>query len=151
MNGDYMEKREYQELVKRNTPKENRLKNGLLVFFTGGVIGALSELLLNGYSLWLSIPRKEAGILVIITLVIIASVCTALGFFDTLVTIFKAALIIPITGFAHSLTSAAMDYRKEGLIYGIGSNIFKLAGNVILYGVVAVYLFGLIRLFIIGG
>ena len=57
---------------------------------------------------------------------------------------------IPITGFAHSMTSAALDYRKEGLIYGIGSNIFKLAGSVILYGVVSAWLFGMIRYFIGG-
>ena len=59
-------------------------------------------------------------------------------------------LIIPITGFAHSVQSAALDHKKEGLIYGLGSNIFNLAGSVILYGVLSAYFFGLIR-FLIGG
>ena len=76
---------------------------------------------------------------------------TALGIFDVWVAKLKSALIIPITGFAHSMTSAALEYRKEGLVLGIGSNIFKLAGTVILYGIVSVYIFGLIRLFLIGG
>ena len=71
--------------------------------------------------------------------------------FDICVTKLKSALIIPITGFAHSITSAALEYRTEGLVLGIGANIFKLAGTVILYGTVAVYIFGLIRLLIIGG
>ena len=60
-------------------------------------------------------------------------------------------LIIPITGFAHSMQSAILDYKKEGLVYGFGSNMFKLSGSVILYGVVSAYVFGLIRFLIFGG
>ena len=90
-------------------------------------------------------------IVVILTLIVIASLLTALGIFDTLVSKLKSALIIPITGFAHSMTSAAIEYRKEGFILGIGANIFKLAGSVILYGIVSVYVFGIIRLIILGG
>ena len=61
------------------------------------------------------------------------------------------ALIIPITGFAHSMSSTALEYKNEGLVLGIGANIFKLAGTVILFGVVSVYLFGVVRLLIMGG
>ncbi len=145
-----MEKQEYEKIVDKITPKENRLKNGLVVFFCGGVLGALSELLLQAYEMWFNLPRKESGVLVIITLIVLASILTALGVFDVAVTKLKSALIIPITGFAHSMTAAAIDYKNEGLVLGIGANIFKLAGTVILYGVVSVYLFGLIRL-LIGG
>lgn len=140
----------YQKIVKKNTPKESTLKNGIIVFISGGVIGALSEYLLNVYSVWLNLPRKESGILVILTLIIISSLLTSFGVFDVLVRIFKSALLIPITGFAHSMTSAALDYKSEGLVMGIGSNIFKLAGTVILYGIVSVYIFGLIRLLVMG-
>ena len=101
--------------------------------------------------LWCDLPRKEAGVCVILTLIIIASILTALGIFDTCVSKLKSALIIPITGFAHSMTSAALEYRKEGLVLGIGANIFKLAGTVILYGIVSVYVFGILRLIIMGG
>ena len=79
-----------------------------------------------------------------------ASFLTAIGVFDVCVSKLKSALIIPITGFAHSMTSAALDYKNEGPIYGIGSNIFKLAGSVILYGVVSAWFFGMIR-YLIGG
>ena len=144
-------KENYNSIVNKHTPKEDRLKNSLIVFFTGGIIGILSELLLNCYSVWLSLPKKESGILVILTWIIIASLLTAFGVFDLLVRIFKSALLIPITGFAHSMTSAALEYKNEGLVLGIGANIFKLAGTVILYGVVSVYIFGLIRLLVIGG
>ena len=86
-----------------------------------------------------------------ITLIFISSLLTGLGVFDKLVTLCGAGLIIPITGFAHSTTSSAMEYRKEGLVNGIGSNIFKLSGTVILYGVISSYIFGIIRYIIFGG
>lgn len=140
----------YDEIVKKYTPKEDILKNAIITFLAGGTIGALSELLLVCYSTLLNIPRKESGVLVILTLIFISSILTACGVFDVCVSKLKSALIIPITGFAHSITSAALDYRKEGLVVGIGANVFKLAGTVILYGVVSVYIFGLLRL-ILGG
>lgn len=145
-----MKDREYEEIVKKETPKADVLKNAVMSFVIGGIIGSLSELLLVGYSTWFNLPRKESGVLVILTLIFIASILTAFGIFDVLVAKFKSALIIPITGFAHSITSAAIDYKHEGLVLGIGANIFKLAGTVILYGVVSVYIFGLIRI-LLGG
>ena len=86
----------------------------------------------------------------IVIMIFIAALFTALGFFDKWVTFARCGLIIPITGFSHSMMSAALEYKKEGPIYGIGSNAFKLAGSVILYGVVSAWTFGIIRL-IIGG
>ena len=145
-----MKQEQYEDIVNDITPKEDVIKNAILTFVFGGVIGAFSELLLVCYSTWLNMPRKESGVLVILTLIFISSISTALGFFDVCVSKLKSALIIPITGFAHSITSAALDYKHEGLVLGIGANIFKLAGTVILYGVVSVYIFGLIRL-LLGG
>lgn len=141
----------YLSIVNKHTPKEDRLKNAILVFIAGGIFGVLAELLLRGYMIWFNLPRKESGVVVTLTLVVVSSFLTAIGVMDRCVSVLKSALIIPITGFAHSMTSAALEYRKEGLILGIGANIFKLAGSVILYGIVSVYIFGLIRLFIIGG
>ncbi len=146
-----MDNNKYQKIVSKNTPKKPVLENAVMTFLTGGLMGLFSELLLELYVYWLDIPRKESGVLVILTLICISSILTAFGVFDLLVNKLKSALIIPITGFAHSITSAAMDYKSEGLILGIGANIFKLAGSVILYGVVAVYLFGIIRILVIGG
>ena len=151
MNGDYMNKEQYQKFIKSYTPKPKVIENALVAFFAGGTLGAVSELLLQLYQIWFHIPRKESGVMVILTLIVVASILTAFGIFDVMVTKLKSALIIPITGFAHSITSAALEYRTEGLVLGIGSNIFKLAGTVILYGVVAVYIFGLLRIMIIGG
>lgn len=144
-------KDKYVELVEKHTPKEDIVKNATVSFLAGGVLGVLSELLLRGYMMWFSLPRKEAGVVVILTLIVIASILTAFGVFDQCVSKLKSALIIPITGFAHSITSAALEYRKEGMVLGIGANIFKLAGTVILFGIVSVYVFGIIRLIVMGG
>ena len=145
-----MKDNKYEQIVCEQTPKEDIAKNAIMTFIVGGILGSASELLLVCYSTWLSLPRKESGVLVSLTLIFIASILTALGVFDVLVAKFKSALIIPITGFSHSITSAALDYKNEGLVLGIGANIFKLAGTVILYGVVSVYIFGLIRI-LLGG
>lgn len=146
-----MNTQEYQKFIKKYTPKPKAFQNEIVAFLVGGVLGTFSEFLLELYQLWFHLPRKESGVMVILTLIVAASILTAFGIFDVWVTKVKSALIIPITGFAHSITSAALEYRTEGLVLGIGANIFKLAGTVILYGVVSVYLFGLLRLFIMGG
>lgn len=146
-----MEIKRYEEIVKKHKPKENRVKNALIAFLVGGSIGIIAEVLTNIYTIIFHMPSKDASGLMLITIIFVACLFTALGFFDKLVTFARCGLIIPITGFAHSMQSAALEYKKEGPIYGIGSNIFKLSGSVILYGIVSAWLFGIIRFFIIGG
>ena len=92
-----------------------------------------------------------ASTFMIITLIFLGCLFTCLGWFDKLVNFCKCGLIIPITGFAHAMTSAAIEYRKDGFILGLGSNIFRITGSVILYGVVSAYVFGLLRIIIMGG
>lgn len=146
-----MEKNKYQELVKKHTPKENRLFNGIIAFTIGGLVGVIGEFLVQFYSSYLEISTKEAGTLMIITLIFIGCFLTCLGFFDKWVSFAKAGLFIPITGFAHSMQSAALDSKKEGLVTGIGSGMFKLAGSVIIFGTVSAYIFGIIRILVFGG
>ena len=148
--GENMEKKLYDKLVLEHTPKEKRLENAVIAFLIGGVMGVIGELLIEFYGYYLHISRSDASVFMIITLIFLASLFTALGFFDKWVKFAKCGLIIPITGFAHSMTSAAIEYKREGFVTGLGANMFKLAGTVILYGVVSAYIFGLIRL-MIGG
>lgn len=143
-----MKEKMYNEIVKKYLPKENKLLNVIKAFVFGGLIGALGNLLIEFYSSILNITKSESGVYMISTLIFFACLFTALGFFDKWVTFCKCGLIIPITGFAHSMMSASLEYKKEGLITGIGANMFKLAGTVIIYGVVSAYIFGLIRLVI---
>lgn len=146
-----MDKNKYKILVDKYTPKENRFYNGLIAFFVGGLMGMLGQFLVSFYSYYFSIPSKEASVFMIVTLVFFGCLFTCFGFFDKLVAFTRCGLIIPITGFAHSMMSAALEYKREGLVTGIGSNIFKLAGTVIMFGVVSAYLFGLLRIVVLGG
>jgi stage V sporulation protein AC len=145
-----MEKRKYKSIVNKYTPKENRIYNGLVAFVIGGLMGVLGEVLIELYSYFLNIPSKEASVFMIVTLIFIGCLFTCLGFFDRVVHFAKCGLIVPITGFAHAMQSAALEYRKEGIIMGLGANIFKLSGSVIMLGVVSAYVFGLLRLLIMG-
>lgn len=146
----YLNKKDYKELVSYLLPKDNIIKKLFYSFICGGFIGILSELLIRLYMLNDSISKSSASSLMIVTFIFLASLFTALGFFDNLVEKFGAGLIIPITGFAHSLASSALDHKNEGLVYGIGTNIFKLSGNVILFGTISAYVFGLIRYLFFG-
>lgn len=145
-----MEKRKYQSIVNKYTPHENRIYNGLVAFVVGGLMGILGEVLIELYSYILNIPVKEASVFMIVTLIFLGCLLTCLGFFDRVVHFAKCGLIVPITGFAHAMQSAALEFRKEGIVMGLGANMFKLAGSVIMLGVVSAYVFGLIRLLLMG-
>ncbi len=145
-----MEINKYKDLVKKHTPKENILKNFIIAFLIGGTMGFIGQALVDIYSYIFNISTSDANTFMIITLIFIGCLFTAIGFFDKFVNFAKCGLIIPITGFAHAMMSATLEYKKEGFVTGIGANMFKLAGSVIVYGVISSYFFGLIRL-IIGG
>ena len=145
-----MEKREYQELVKNTTPKVRKLSHALLAFLSGGLMGAFCEiiraLLVNYYNF----KNNDAVSIVIFILIVGACVLTAFFDFDKWVIKFKAGLIVPITGFAHSIQSSALDYKRDGLVTGLGSNFFKLAGSVILYGIVSSFIFCVLKVIFYG-
>jgi len=145
-----MNKNKYEKIAANHQAPKHRLKNTFLAFLVGGLIGLIGEGIIELLCYYTHMSRSGAGTIMIVILIFVASLSTALGFFDKLVTKFKCGLLIPITGFAHSMTSAALDYKKEGPIYGLGANIFKLAGSVILYGIIAAWFFGMIR-FLLGG
>ena len=140
----------YKEIADLHKAKENKLGNLFTAFICGGVMGFLAELIIECLINWFKLSREIGSIYMIIIFIFFACLFTALGFFDKLVTKFKCGLIIPITGFAHSVMSSSLDAKNEGLIYGIGSNMFKLAGSVIVYGVVSAFVLGLIR-YLLGG
>ena len=143
-----MEENKYKRLVAKYTPKENVLNNALIAFLIGGVMGLLGQFLTDIYSYIFNIATSDATMLMIVTLVFLGCLLTCLGFFDKLVNFARCGLIIPITGFAHAVMSATLEYRKEGFVTGIGANMFKLAGSVIVFGVVSAYIFGFLRLII---
>ena len=145
-----MDRFKYKEIVEKNKAQESRISNLVISFLVGGLIGVIAVILTDLYSYILDISSKDASSFMIVTLIVVACLFTSLGFFDKWVNKLKCGLIIPITGFAHSMTSSSLDYKREGPIYGIGSNMFHLAGSVIIYGVVSAFILGLIR-YLLGG
>lgn len=137
-----MNNKKYKQIVNELTPKENRLYNMFISFISGGTIGIIGTLLFNLLS---NTYNEELSIsFMLLILIVVISLLTSLGIADKLFTKFKCGLIIPITGFAHSIASCIIDYKKEGLI-NIGSNTFKLAGSVILYGIVSAIILTIIK------
>lgn len=146
-----MEKKKYAEIVKKHTPKEDAVKNAFVAFVSGGVMGLIGQGLVTFYVRILDVTSAEATSFMIITLIFLGCLFTCLGFFDKWVNFCKAGLFIPITGFAHAMMSAALDYKKEGMVTGIGASMLKLTGSVIIFGIVSAYLFGMLRFLIFGG
>ena len=140
-----MEKKDYKKIVNKHKPKEQRLANAVISFLIGGLIGIIGVLLTDFFSYYLDITSKDASVFMMITLIFLSCLFTALGFFDKWVNFAKCGLIVPTTGFAHSVQSSALDHKYEGFIFGIGSNMLKLAGSVIVYGIVSSFFFASIR------
>ena len=138
----------YKDLVNKKSPKEDILRNCIVSFIVGGTIGLLGQLIVDIYMKLFDITNKTASTFMIVTLIFIGCFLTCLGFFDKVIHKARCGLLIPITGFANSMQSAALEYKKEGFVTGIGANMFKLGGTVIIYGVVSSYIFGLIRVII---
>lgn len=145
-----MEKKKYLDLVNRHTPKENVFNNTLTAFLIGGLMGMIGQALIDIYSYIFNIPFQQASIFMIVTLIFVGCLLTCFGFFDKVIHKARCGLLVPITGFANAMMSATLEYKKEGFITGIGANMFKIAGSVIVFGVVSAYIFGLIRL-MLGG
>jgi len=145
-----MNKDEYQKLVKKHEPREDKLHNTIYAFLIGGTVGFIVEgiivLLMNLCNMNRVIASTWTCLFVIFT----SSLFTALGFFDNWMTKAKAGLLLPTTGFAHSVSSSALDYKKEGLITGLGANFFKLAGSVILYGILSAFILAIVKVIISG-
>ena len=145
-----MNKDEYQKLVKKLSPKEPKLKNALISFLVGGLVGFIGEVIVNILMESFGLARVDSYAWLAFILILFASFMTAIGKFDNLVAKAKCGLIIPTTGFAHSIQSAALDYKKDGFVTGIGANVFKLAGSVILYGIISAFFLILIKVVIYG-
>ncbi len=145
-----MNKEDYKKLVKKHTPKEPKLRNVGVAFLMGGLIGLFAEILIFVIKHCFSVSVVVAGLITALIVIFLSSLFTALGFFDNWVNRCKCGLIIPTTGFAHSVASSALEYKKDGLITGLGSNFFKLAGSVILYGIISAFILVIVKV-IFGG
>lgn len=139
-----IEKKQYKKYAKAHAPKSPVIKNCLKAFLVGGTICCIGQALLDVYSKLLGLSEEDAGTLCSVTLVLVAVILTALGLFDRIAKHAGAGTLVPITGFANSVASPAIDSRSEGLVLGIGAKIFTVAGPVLLYGTLAGAVWGVI-------
>lgn len=143
-----MLKEDYKKIVNKYLKKPNKYKNYKYAFITGGLIGLISEILYKLIKNIFNLSKINSASIVTLILIIVSSFLTSIGIMDKMICKCRSGLIIPTTGFAHSITSSAIDYKKEGLITGIGSNFFKLAGSVIICGIISAFIFILIKVII---
>lgn len=140
-----MREKEYKKIVDKLCPKENIFEDMFISFISGGALGLLGQLLSNYFVTFFNVSVIDSYLLVFISYIIIGSLLTGIGIFDKILSVCKCGFIVPSTGFANSMTSASLDYRDEGFIKGIGSNIFKLTGSIVIYGIIFGLIFGFIR------
>ena len=138
-----MTNQEYGRYVSQKAKPSPLWKNLLWAFVTGGLICTGGQALLNLFR-GCGLNENAAGTAVSVTIIFLAALFTGLGLFDKLAKHAGAGTLVPITGFANGVASAAIEYKKEGQVFGIGSKIFTIAGPVILYGVVTSWILGLI-------
>ncbi len=139
----------YGKYAKGFTPKPKYFSNGLRAFIVGGLI-CTAALWYQNKLIAMDLSEKNAGIMVTITLVVIAQLLTGLGVFDVIAKFAGAGVIVPITGFANSMVASAIEYKKEGPILGVGSKMFSIAGPVLVCGIGSATLVGIIYWFIGG-
>ena len=122
--------------VKKNSPKSPCFKNCVKAFLIGGAICTIGQVLYNLYTL-LKLDEQQAKTLVSVTLIFIGILLTALGVYDKIARHAGAGTLVPITGFANSVSSPAIEFKSEGYVTGLGAKMFIIAGPVIVYGVSA--------------
>lgn len=130
-------------IIDRFTPKTKLFRNSSLAFIFGGFICLTGELLRRLY-IYLLNDEKIALSLVSVTLIFLAGILTAVGVFDRIAKYSGAGTLVPITGFSNAIVSEAIDSKSEGAVLGVGSKIFTVAGPVILYGLTAGVIYGVI-------
>ncbi len=135
--------RKYNAYVENKTPKHNWFLNVVKAFVIGGIICVLGELLIhiagdNG------LGKEESAMYAVLGLMLLSIVLTGFNVYPKIAKFAGAGCVVPITGFANSVASSAIEFKKEGQVFGIGAKIFTIAGPVILYGVFSSWLLGLV-------
>ncbi|HET7629204.1 MAG TPA: stage V sporulation protein AC [Bacillales bacterium] len=137
---------QYTKNIKAYHPKPNYVKNCIRAFWTGGLICAFGQLISTFYVTYFNFTETTAANPTVATLIFIASLLTGFGVYDKIGQFAGAGSLVPVTGFANSVTSAALEHKSEGIVLGVAANMFKLSGSVIVFGVVSAYIVGILRL-----
>ncbi len=145
-----MESKEYQQLVQERLQPSKTGKNILWAFGVGGGICTLAQGLMNLYQSF-GVQQEQAGTLASISLIVLSGILTGLGLFDKLAKHAGAGTLVPITGFANAMVSPALEFKTEGLITGTSSKLFVVAGPVLVSGITASVIYGLVLVLLQSG
>ena len=138
-----MTEREYGKIVAQAAPKSPIWKDCINAFWIGGLICTLGQAFINLY-IWLGLEKSDASTAGSMSLVTLSALLTGLSLYDNIAKYAGAGTLVPITGFANSITAPAVEFKTEGFILGVGAKMFTIAGPVIVYGVSASVVYGLI-------
>lgn len=138
-----MTQRQYEKLVQEMMPKSPIVKDCVNAFWIGGLICTLGQAFINLY-IWLGLEKSDASTAGSMSLVTLSALLTGLSLYDNIAKYAGAGTLVPITGFANSITAPAVEFKTEGFILGVGAKMFTIAGPVIVYGVSASVVYGLI-------
>ncbi len=141
------EQEEYHHLVNRIKPKPPLVKNCIWAFVVGGLICVVGQIIMEIF-IYLGYSRQDAVSLESISMVFLGALFTGLGIYDNLGAKAGAGSVVPITGFANAIVAPAMEFKREGYIFGVGAKMFSIAGPTLLFGFTASVLIGLARLMI---
>lgn len=142
------DKNEYKQYVEKMSPKPAYLKNCIMAFLVGGLICCIGQGINDVYMKIINLDELAAASATSMTLIFLGAFLTGLGVYDLIGKRAGAGSIIPITGFANSIVSPAMEFKKEGYVTGVGANLFKIAGPVLVYGISSSIICGLLYYFI---
>ena len=135
--------KEYDKMAKKASPNSPKLMNGIKAFVIGGAICTFGQFLNFIYER-IGLNENEVKAMTPVTLIVITAILTGIGVFDKIAKHAGAGTIVPITGFANSVVSPALEFKAEGYVMGVGANLFKIAGPVIAYGIFSAVIYGAI-------
>ncbi|MFB9280125.1 stage V sporulation protein AC [Cohnella cellulosilytica] len=139
-----MSSKEYQAFAKAREPSRSIWTNCLKAFLVGGIICTIGQGVTQFFIAAFHMSSRDASNPTVAVMILLAVILTSLGIYDKIAQWAGAGSAVPVTGFANSMCSAAIEHRAEGLVLGVGANMFKLAGSVIVFGVVAAFVVGIV-------
>lgn len=136
---------QYHDFAHAREPKIPIFRNCMRAFLVGGIICTIGQLISWFFIAYFNFDEKTAGSPTVAVLVFLSALCTSLGFYDHIAQWAGAGTAVPVTGFANTIASAALEHKSEGFVLGVGGNMFKIAGPVIVYGVFSAFVVAIIR------
>jgi stage V sporulation protein AC len=137
--------KEYQSLAKSKEPARPVFVNCVRAFVAGGAICVIGQIITTLFVAYAGMSKEQAGVPTVVILILLSVILTSLGVYDKIAQWAGAGTAVPVTGFANSMSSAAIEHRSEGIVLGVATRMFKLAGAVVVFGTVAAFVVALVH------